>query len=98
MVLEGLTSGMILQIGAFQCVMTAIHFTICYYRVRLKERGLRFSNFLPSQVGNYTCRIDNNDDFTIMIDVLSATITTHPVSQLTTVGMNVTLDCEAGNW
>ena len=70
--------------------------TICYYRVQPGERGLQFSNFLPLQVGNYTCRRKRNkDSFTIMIDVLSPpTITTHPTSQLTNVSMSVTLDCE----
>ena len=68
--------------------------TICNYRVQKGERGLRFSNFLSSQVGNYTCRLRRNN-FTIMIDVLSPpTITTHPTSQLTNVSMSVILDCE----
>ena len=68
--------------------------TICFIKRVGPVRDLQFSNFVQSQVGNYTCKI-NRKGFTIMIDVLSPpTITTHPTSQLTTVSMSVTLDCE----
>ena len=67
---------------------------ICEKRIKTGIRDLQFSSFMQSQVGNYTCK-GNGDIRNIMIGILySPVITTHPTSQLTTVSMSVTLDCE----
>ena len=67
---------------------------ICEDRVKNGIRDLTFLSFIQSQVGNYTCK-GNGGTQSIMIAVLPLPdVTSHPTSQLTTVSMSVTLDCE----
>ena len=67
---------------------------ICQDKVKNGIRDLNFSSFIQSQAGNYTCE-GNNGTQSIMIVVLSVpVIITHPTSQLISVSMSVTLDCE----
>ena len=67
---------------------------ICAKRVKRGVWDLQFSSFTQLQAKNYSCR-GKNDTKSIKIAVLSLpVITTHPTSQLTTVSMSVTLDCE----
>ena len=67
---------------------------ICANKVETGVRDLQFSSFMQSQAKIYSCR-GKNDTKSIMIAVLPLPIITiHPTSQLTTVSMSVTLDCE----
>ena len=67
---------------------------VCKSKVRNGFRDLQFSSFNKSVAQNYTCK-GNGGDQKIRIAVLtSPDITTHPASQLVTVSMNVTLNCE----
>ena len=67
---------------------------VCKSKIKNGFRDLQFSSFMKSVAQNYTCK-GNGGDQEIRIAVLtSPVITTHPASQLVTISMCVTLNCE----
>ena len=67
---------------------------VCEIRHIRGVRDLYFSHFIQSQAGNYTCRGIGGVQSIIIAALFPPVVTTHPTSQLTTVSMSVTLDCE----
>ena len=67
---------------------------VCKSKAENGFRDLQFSSFMKSVAQNYTCK-GNGGDQKIRIAVLTPpVIVTHPASQLVTINMSVTLNCE----